>query len=273
MSSRPTELRDLALDLADVADAIALEVFGGPVPATRKPDGSPVTLADRRIETALRDRIGSALPDATVFGEEHGGDLTRHGVCFVIDPIDGTKNFMRGVPVFATLIGVLVDGTAVAGVASAPAMGQRWDAAEGAGARCNGAPAGVSAITDVADAHVLHGGLTRFSGDPRRWRRLAAIAEECWRTRGFGEFWMHLLVAGGQADVAFEDDLSVWDIAALEIIVREAGGRLTTWGDQPALTGSGSALSTNGPLHPAFVERLADIEHIRAVPTAHRGDG
>lgn len=256
MSSQPIELRDFALDLADVADGIALELFGGPVPATRKPDGSPVTEADRRIEAALRGRIAAARPDATVFGEEHGGDLTRHGVCFVIDPIDGTKNFMRGVPVFATLIGVLVDGEVTAGVASAPAMGQRWDAARGAGARCNGVPIGVSAIAEVADAHVLHGGLDRFSADPTRWTRVAAIANEVWRTRGFGEFWMHLLVAGGQADVAFEDDLSVWDIAAVEVIVREAGGRMTAWDGGAVLSGGGSALTTNGALHDPFLERL-----------------
>ena len=257
MSSQPTELRDLALDLADVADAIALDVFGGQVAASRKPDGSPVTVADRRIEAALRDRIAVALPDATVFGEEDGGDLTRRGVCFVIDPIDGTKNFMRGIPVFATLIGVLVDGTVTAGVASAPAMGQRWDAAHGAGTRCNGTRVGVSVIADVADAHVLHGGLDRFSTDAQRWARLAAIANDAWRTRGFGEFWMHVLVAGGQADVAFEDDLSIWDIAALEVIVREAGGRMTAWDGEPVLTGAGSALTTNATLHEAFVQRLS----------------
>lgn len=251
MSSPPTDLRDLALELADTADTIAREVFGGAVPATRKPDGSPVTVADRRIEAALRDRIASVLPEATVFGEEDGGELTTDGICVVIDPIDGTKNFMRGVEVFATLIGVLVDGHVVAGVASAPAMRSRWDAAEAAGARCNGVPIGVSEVADVGDAHVLHGGLDRFSADPERWARLATIAGAAWRTRGFGEFWMHMLVAGGQADVAFEDDLSVWDVAALEVIVREAGGRMTTWDDGPVLHGTGSALTTNGRLHDA----------------------
>jgi fructose-1,6-bisphosphatase/inositol monophosphatase family enzyme len=148
------------------------------------------------------------LPDAVVFGEEDGGELARDGLCFVIDPIDGTKNFMRGVPVFATLIGVLLDGEVVAGVASAPAMGERWDAALGAGARRNAEPVGVSAIDAVGAAHLLHGGLDRFSGDAARWAALQRLAEDAWRTRGFGEFWMHLLVAGGQAEAAFEDDLS-----------------------------------------------------------------
>ena len=119
MSSLTTELRDLALELADLADPIALGLYGGPVAATRKPDGSPVTAADREIEATLRRRIGDVLPDAVVFGEEDGVELTREGLCFVIDPIDGTKNFMRGVPVFATLIGVLLDGEVRDGVGGA----------------------------------------------------------------------------------------------------------------------------------------------------------
>jgi histidinol-phosphatase len=255
MSSPTTELRDLALELADLADPIALGLYGGPVPAVRKPDGSPVTAADREIEATLRERIGEALPDAVVLGEEDGGELTREGVCFVIDPIDGTKNFMRGVPVFATLIGVLLDGEVVAGVASAPAMGERWDAARGAGARRNGDTVGVSAIDAVGDAHLLHGGLNRFSGEPARWAALQHLAEEAWRTRGFGEFWMHLLVAGGQAEAAFEDDLSIWDVAALEVIVAEAGGRMTAWDGSSVLT-DGSALSSNGVLHDELSRRL-----------------
>ena len=258
MSSQPTDLRDFALGLADTADGIARRYFGDPVPALRKPDGSPVTEADREIEAALRQRIDRALPQAAVLGEEEGGDLERRGVCFVIDPIDGTKNFMRGVPVFATLIGVLVDDQVVAGVASAPAMGERWDAALDHGTRRNGKPVGVSAIDEPSGAHVLHGGLQRFSYDPDRWRRLAEIADEAWRTRGFGEFWMHLLVAGGMAEVAFEDDLSIWDVAALEIIVAEAGGRMTAWDGSSVLVGGGSALSTNGALHQAYMTRLVD---------------
>lgn len=255
MSSATTELRDLALELADLADPIAMGLYGGPVPAVRKPDGSPVTAADREIEATLRARVAAVLPDAEVYGEEDGGELTRDGVCLVIDPIDGTKNFMRGVPVFATLIGVLLDGEVVAGAASAPAMGERWEAARGAGARRNGTTVGVSAIDAVADAHVLHGGLNRFSGDPARWSALQRLAEEAWRTRGFGEFWMHLLVAGGQAEAAFEDDLSIWDVAALEIIVREAGGRMTAWDGASVLT-DGTALTTNGVLHDELRARL-----------------
>lgn len=256
MSSQATELRSVALELADVADKISLDAFGGRVPAERKPDGSPVTAVDREIEARLRAHVGAVVPDATVLGEEDGGDLSRDGICFVIDPIDGTKNFMRGVPVYATLIGVLVDGAVVAGVASAPAMGERWDASRGAGTRRNGRPVAVSAIGAVGDAHVLHGGLDRFSRDPARWEMLGRIADDAWRTRGFGDFWMHLLVAGGMADAAFEDDVSVWDVAALEIIVAEAGGRMTAWDGAPVL-GAGTALTTNGPLHPVFMARLA----------------
>jgi histidinol-phosphatase len=255
MSSAPTDLRDLALELTDLADEIALSVFGGQVPARRKADGSPVTAADQQIEATLRERIATILPAATVLGEEHGGDLQREGVCFVIDPIDGTKNFMRGVPIFATLIGVLLDGRVVAGVASAPALGERWDAARDRGARRGGQQIGVSAIAELSDAHVLHGGLDRFSITAERWERLGAIANEAWRTRGFGEFWMHLLVAGGMAEIAMEDDLSIWDVAALEIIVTEAGGRMSGWDGSSVLT-SGTALSTNGRLHDEMMRRL-----------------
>ena len=257
--SSPTELRDLASELADRADPIACRHFGGPVPATRKPDGTPVTAADREIEATLRAHIERVLPGATILGEEEGGTVAGEGVCFVIDPIDGTKNFMRGVPVFATLVGVLLDGQVVAGVASAPALGERWSAARGHGTRRNGERVGVSAIDAPRGAHVLHGGLDRFSSRPRRWQRLAEIAEEAWRTRGFGEFWMHLLVAGGMAEVAFEDDLSPWDMAALEVIVTEAGGRMTAWDGAPVLASSGSALSTNGALHDAYLTRLGDL--------------
>jgi histidinol-phosphatase len=243
----PDELRRFALELADTADAVSMGRFGGPVRAVAKADGTPVTEADREIERRLRERVAEAYPDHVVLGEEFGGAVDPARPTWVIDPIDGTKNYLRGVPVFATLIGVVLGGRCVAGVASAPALGERWDAADGAGARRNGEPVGVSAIARLSDAHVLHGGLDWWRTDPRLWDALGALADRAWRTRGFGEFWMHLLVAGGMADVALEQDLKIWDVAALECIVTEAGGRMTAWDGGSVLTG-GSAISTNGLL-------------------------
>ncbi len=249
MSRDPAALRETALALAEVADGLALARFGGPVPATMKHDGSPVTAADREIEAALRAELARAHPSHAILGEEEGGALDADVPTWVIDPIDATKNYLRGVPVFATLIAVVVDGRAVVGVASAPALGERWDAAEGLGTRRNGTTVGVSAIADLAEAHLCHGGLTWFRDDPGAWERLGGLVDVAWRTRGFGDFWMHLLVAGGMAEAAFERDLSIWDLAALLPIVTEAGGRVSTFDGGDPLAGDGSLLSSNGRLH------------------------
>lgn len=246
-------LLGFASELADVADRISLAHFGGPVAATVKPDGSHVTEADRAIEQALRERIEATHPDHGLLGEETGGSIDPAVPTWVIDPIDATSNFMRGIPVFATLIGVVLDGHAVVGVASAPALGERWEAAAGEGARRNGVTVGVSAVAELAQAQILHGGLAWYR-DAGLWDVLGELADAAWRTRGFGDFWNHLLVAGGMAEVAFEMDLKPWDIAALECIVTEAGGRMTGFAGQPALT-TGDVLTTNGLVH----ERLQQL--------------
>ncbi|HWH33392.1 MAG TPA: inositol monophosphatase family protein [Egibacteraceae bacterium] len=248
---------ELALGLADLADDMALSRFGSSVPAETKPDGSPVTEVDRMVESALRQRIAAVFPEHAFLGEETGGTLDHNRPTWVIDPIDGTKNFMRGVPVFACLIGVVWHGHGVLGVASAPAMGERWDAAHGRGARRNGQPVHVSAVRRLADASVLHGALEWYR-DPALWRVLEHLADHAWTTRGFGDFWMHLLVAGGMADAAFETGLKPWDIAALQAIVCEAGGSLTAFDGGDALAGAdGAVLTTNGLLHAELSALLA----------------
>lgn len=258
MAPDVTDLLGFASELADAADQVTLARFGGAVRAMAKPDGSPVTEADRAVEATLRERIAATYPDHAVLGEEEGGALDPDAPTWVLDPIDGTANFMRGVPVYATLIAVVQADTVLTGVASAPAMGERWDAAAGHGARRNGAPVGVSAIDTLRDAHVLHGGLDWFRQSPSLWELLGRLAESCWRTRGFGDFWMHLLVAGGMGDVALERDLKPWDIPALECIVTEAGGRLTAWdGGSARADPAGAVLSTNGLLHATMQEFLA----------------
>lgn len=242
------EAHELALSLADIADEISLSRFGGAVSAQTKPDGSPVTEVDRMVEAAVRRRIEAVFPEHAFLGEETGGAIAPDRPTWVVDPIDATKNFMRGVPIFAALIGVVWQGRGVVGVASAPALGERWDAAAGMGARRNGETVRVSAIGALADASVLHGALEWYR-EPQLWHALEHLAANAWTTRGLGDFWMHLLVAGGMADAAFETGLKPWDIAALECVVTEAGGSLTTFDGRAPLAGAGDVLTTNGLLH------------------------
>jgi histidinol-phosphatase len=241
-------LRALAEELADAADAVSLEHFGGRVAAELKTDGSPVTAADTAVEAAVRRLLAERVPDMPVLGEEEGGALDPQRPTWVIDPIDATANFMRGIPIYATLIAVVAGGQPVVGVASAPALGERWSAAAGSGATRNGAAVRVSDVEDLSQAQVLHGGLDWWRSSPQAWEALGALTDRCKRVRGFGDFWMHLLVAGGMAEVAVERDLKPWDVAAVQCIVTEAGGRMTSYnGGSPLATGE--AVSTNGRMH------------------------
>lgn len=239
---------ELALSLADEADAISMTRYrAADLVVDTKPDLTPVTEADRAVEEALRARLAQERPHDLVLGEEFGGQPAASGRQWVIDPIDGTKNYVRGVPVWATLVALVSDGRVVVGVASAPALARRWWAVAGAGAHTCG-PEGtrrlrVSAVRRLPDASFS------FS-DHEGWPpgALAALTGSAWRCRAYGDFWSHLLVAEGAVDVAAEPELSVWDIAALIPIVEEAGGRITGYDGAPALTAS-SGLTTNGVLH------------------------
>jgi histidinol-phosphatase len=250
----------LALQLADVADAITLDRFrAADLHVTRKPDRTPVTDADVATEDALRAVLGHERPDDALLGEERGGELSENGRGWVLDPIDGTKNFSRGVPAWATLIALTVHGEAVVGVASAPALGRRWWGAVGLGAWASengGTPRrlGVSGVTELADAYLSTTDFRLFTraDELDRW---LALADACWETRAFGDFWQHVLVAEGVLDVAVDREASAWDLAALVPIVAEAGGRLTD------LTGAGthaggSAVTTNGRLHESALRLL-----------------
>ena len=245
-----------AVEIAEEADQLSLAHFQAGVAAVAKPDGSPVTVADREVERLVRRRLSETFPGHAVMGEEEGGSLDPAVPTWVLDPIDATKNFIRGIPVWATLLALCVEGQPVVGVASAPAMGERWEAAAGLGAHCNGEPLHVSAVDALSDAHVLHGGLDWFRRTEGHWAMLGTLADRAWRTRGFGDFWMHLLVAGGQADIALERDVQPWDIAAVACIVAEAGGRTTTWDGDPILEGGG-VLTSNGRLHETAMAVLA----------------
>jgi histidinol-phosphatase len=248
---------DVALALADRADAISMARFQAEdLSVVTKPDMTPVSDADRAVEQALTEMLTERRPDDAIVGEEFGafGESMRR---WVLDPIDGTKNFVRGVPVWATLIALMDGEDVLVGVVSAPALGRRWWAAAGAGAwatALGGAPRRlrVSGVTDLADASMDHSGMARW---PNREGVLKLI-DQTWRSRGYGDFWGYALVAEGAADVAVEPAVELWDVAPAAILVTEAGGRFTDITGRPG-PAWGSALATNGPLHGAALSYLS----------------
>jgi histidinol-phosphatase len=244
-----------ALALADLADAVTMRRFRATdLVVETKPDLSPVSEADREVERVLRERIAADRPGDAFLGEESGatGDAARR---WIVDPIDGTKNYVRGVPVWATLIALQVDGTGTLGVASAPALGRRWWARRGDGAFADGSPIGVSKVSSLADAHFGYSSLPGWEAQGRLTGFLD-LTRKCWRTRGFGDFWSHLLVAEGAVDIAAEPEVTLWDLAAIQVIVEEAGGRFTDLAGNATADG-GSAVSSNGLLHDAVLSSLA----------------
>lgn len=243
---------------ADRADEVSLPHYRRGVEATAKADGSPVTVADRETETAVREVLAAQAAELAVVGEEGGGELDLGGVSWVVDPIDATKNFLRGIDAWATLIAVVADGEPVLGVVSAPALGQRWVAARGRGARRDGVTVRVSPVTALDEAHVLHGGLSWFRQAPGGWDLLGRLSDRVWRTRGFGDFWMHLMVADGRGDACLEGDLKPWDLAAVQCVIEEAGGRVTAWDGGSALA-QGQVLASNGHVHDALLELIAQL--------------
>ena len=239
----------LALALADLADGIALPRFRALDLAVRtKPDRTPVTEADEAVERAIRERLAEARPDDAILGEEEGergSEPQRPSPRrWVVDPIDGTKNYSRGIPVWFTLLGLEVDERVEVGVASAPALGRRWWARLGDGAFANGEPIRVSAIGAVEDAVVSFAASSRARVEP--------LLQRAWHPQAYSDAWAHLLVAEGAVDAAIEHSLRPWDIAALLPIVAEAGGRATAVDGSPALEGPG-LVTTNGVLHDAVL--------------------
>jgi histidinol-phosphatase len=238
---------ELALILADLSDRISLPRFGATdLVVDTKPDMSPVTDTDRAVEEAVRSYLSTERPGDAVVGEEFGDDGDA-GTRWIIDPIDGTKNFIRGVPVWGTLIAVERAGELVVGVASAPAMGRRWWAARDQGAFADGRPIRVSGITALHDAHLSHASLVSWERYGRG-EDLLTLARRVWRSRGFGDFWQHMLVAEGAVDVAVEPEVELWDLAPIQVIVEEAGGRFSDLSGASRADG-GSAVTTNGLLH------------------------
>ncbi|MCH9642393.1 MAG: histidinol-phosphatase [Actinomycetia bacterium] len=249
----------LALELADETDSLTMKRFGAvDLRVQTKPDMTPATDADLDTEKLLRSKLGERRPQDSVFGEEFGGTRELSGRQWVVDPIDGTKNFVRGVPVWATLIALLVDGVPAVGVVSAPALGRRWWAGQGQGAFSSfgGAarPISVSGVDDLGSASLSFSDLQ--TGWEERRSRFVDLADAVWRMRGYGDFWSYCLVAEGAVDIAVEPEAKLWDLAPLDILVREAGGRFTNLAAEPGPHG-GSALATNGLLHDAVLACLA----------------
>ena len=246
--------------LADAADDITMRRFRAlDLRVEAKADLTPVTDADLATEESLRNVLSRARPRDAMLGEEFG----KTGVgqrCWVIDPIDGTKNFVRGVPVWATLIGLMADGEVTVGVVSAPALGRRWWAGRDGGAwtgrsLTKATACRVSGVASLADASLSYSGLSSWerSGHLTQFLRLAASV---WRTRAYGDFWSHVLVAEGAVDVSAEVEVTLWDLAALQIIVAEAGGAFTDLSGKARPDG-GSAVCTNGLLHDEVLGLLA----------------
>jgi histidinol-phosphatase len=263
MSTRRGEDLALAHRLADAADAITLSRYQAiDLTVTTKPDNTPVTDADKSAEDAIRALLHAHRPDDGIVGEEFGTEGNEKARYWVIDPIDGTKNFLRGVPTWATLIGLMEkssDGTerVVVGVVSAPALFRRWYALEGGGAfvmvnKEVPKKIKVSEVSRIEDASISH---SDFIGWGNRLEPFRALMDKAWRTRAHGDFWSHMLVAEGAVDIAAEPSLALWDMAALDIIVREAGGRFTNIDGVDGSLG-GNGLSTNAALHTYVVDAL-----------------
>jgi histidinol-phosphatase len=254
---------ELAHRLADAADRVSAERFrAGDLVVSTKPDMTPVSDADRAAEEAIRALLAAERPEDSILGEEFGaaGHSSRQ---WIIDPIDGTANYVRGVPVWATLIALAIDGVPVLGVVSAPALNRRWWAATGGGAWIRDTETGpsgarrlhVSRVAELADASLSYNSIQHWDMHGRL-DELIALSRKVWRTRAYGDMWSYMMVAEGLIDVAGEFDLQPYDMAALVPIIEEAGGTFTS-ADGEAGPWHGSALATNGLLHDAVLEVIA----------------
>ena len=248
MTPPPNRWLSLLFQIADRADPIALQYFrAAHLAVDEKADASPVTAADRGIEEAARALVRREAPDLGICGEEFGESQAQGQARLIIDPIDGTRNFIRGIPIFASLLAVEEAGRVTAGLVSAPALGQRWHAARGLGAYCGSRRLHVSAIRTLEHAQVFHGDLSGAAETPLPPGAMT-LFRRVHRTRGFGDFYQHLLVAEGAGEFAIDPAVKPWDVGPLQVIVEEAGGRATTLEGSADIYG-GSLITSNGALH------------------------
>ncbi|MFK4089955.1 histidinol-phosphatase [Kribbella sp. NPDC020789] len=259
MPSHTDDLR-LAHILADDADSTTMDRYKAlDLHVATKPDMTHVTESDKKVEDVMRKTLSRARPRDAFVGEEAG--TTGWGVRrWVVDPIDGTANYVRGVPVWATLISLMIEDQVVVGVVSAPSLGRRWWASYGDGAWTgrslhSSQPCRVSDVSRIEDASLSYSSIKgwRTLGKGDQW---TGLMDDCWRTRAYGDFWSYMLVAEGAVDIAAEPELNLWDMAALSIIVEEAGGKFTSVDGAPGPNGP-NALATNGRLHDEVLKRLA----------------
>jgi len=250
-----TDWLPLLGEIADRSDEIARRLFrSADLHVEEKPDRSLVSAADHEIEAAARKLLAERHPELGILGEELGESEGRADARLVIDPIDATFNFVRGVPVFATLLAIEQAGEVVAGLVSAPALGARWSAARGAGAFEGRRRLRVSGVRELRHAQLFHGSLAGYEG-VRTPPGLVELARATHRQRGFGDFWQHCLVAAGSGEIAVDPIVRAWDIAALQVIVEEAGGRATSLTGERSIY-AGSLVTSNGLLHESALAHL-----------------
>lgn len=253
---KPGEWIPVLRELADRADEVSRRYFrAGDLHVRAKPDRTLVTQADLEVESRVRDLIAQREPDLGVFGEEHGEQGSDATTRLIIDPIDATANFARGLPIFATLLAIEHEGQIIAGFVSAPALHQRWHAAKGEGAWASDRRLWVSQVEHLQDAQVFHGSLYGAEAVPNT-ARIPALLQRSWRQRGLGDFYQHVLVAEGCGEIACDPVVAPWDVAPLKIIVEEAGGRASTLQGESNIRG-GSWVSTNGLLHDVVLGAFA----------------
>jgi histidinol-phosphatase len=247
----------LALELADIADGITMMRYRSPdLEVVTKADRTPVSESDKRTELALRDRLGDVRPDDRIIGEEFGGVelASAPGRAWVIDPIDGTKSYVRGMDTWTTLIALLQDGEVKLGVVAMPALKKRWWAVRGQGAYADGRRIHVSQIAALDQAQFVWSGIEEWDAIGE-FQKVVDFGRRCWRSRGVGDSWQYMLVAEGAAEVATDPEATLWDLAAVSIVVEEAGGRFTGLDGTPG-AGAGSGLASNGLLHAEALSAL-----------------
>ncbi len=253
----PSQFLKVALEAAKNAEEVITAYYTDDMEVELKEDETPVTLADRGAEKVIRETIKQAFPDHGFLGEEYGTEEGDSPYVWIIDPIDATKNYIRKIPIFGTQIALMKGDDLILGVSNAPLLNELLYAESGSGAFLNGKPIAVSSVTQPEAAMICHGGLRWFTEKgifPGVYNLINKVA----RSRGFGDFYMYHLVASARADVVVEAAISVWDIAAITVIVREAGGTVTDIQGRPITKGTDSLVATNGVLHDAVLDYFTD---------------
>lgn len=255
----PSQFLTVALEAVKNAEEIIISYYTGDMEVELKDDETPVTLADRGAEKIIRETIKQAFPDHGFLGEEYGIEKGDSPYLWIIDPIDATKNYIRKIPIFGTQIALMKDDELILGVSNAPLLNELLYAEIGKGAFLNENPIKVSDVTDPSDAMICHGGLKWFV-EKGTFPGAYNLINDTARSRGFGDFYMYHLVASARADVVVEAAISIWDIAAISVIVREAGGKVTDIRGQAITKDIDSMVATNGVLHDTVLDYFKDAQ-------------